>query len=174
MESGRPVCVLHHRGILGQTLHAADMPPGIPRRSTFRRGPAQRAGRRPRAASALSRPGSDTTSSAVTSRLPCVALTAITPPARQAERRVVVDQPALFDLDMGGRADDVEAVAAQQLGSVDVVGFRDRLMFSPEPSMVGDQGAATPYPDPPQVGGDLDAPTDWDRVHRVVVAITRT
>ncbi len=37
--------------------------------------------------------------------------------------------------------------------------------------MIGDQGAATPDPDPAQICGDLDAPADRDRMHRVVVAV---
>jgi len=52
-----------------------------------------------------------------------------------------------------------------------MVGFRDRLMFGPDPGMVGDQVATTPDPDPDQVRGHLDAPPNRDRVHRVVVAI---
>jgi hypothetical protein len=37
--------------------------------------------------------------------------------------------------------------------------------------MFGDHRAGAPYPDPVKVGGDLDAPTHRDRVHRVVIAV---
>nr|AEB33881.1 hypothetical protein [Mycobacterium sp. JS330] len=67
--------------------------------------------------------------------------------------------------------EDVEAVAAQQLGSIEVPGIADCLVFGPDPGMVGDQGAGTPDPDPVQICGDLDAPPDRAGMHRVVVGI---
>ena len=62
-----------------------------------------------------------------------------------------------------GRADDVEAVTAQRLGRTDVIGIRDRLVFGPDAGMVGDHGAATEDPDPPQICGHLDAPAERNR-----------
>lgn len=62
-------------------------------------------------------------------------------------------------------------LAAQQFGRFDMLGITDRLVFGPDPGVIGDLVAPTPDLDSPQVGGDLDAPTDRDRVHRVVVAI---
>lgn len=52
-----------------------------------------------------------------------------------------------------------------------MLGIADRLVFGPDAVMIGDQGAATSDPDPAQICGDLDAPADRDRMHRVVVAV---
>ena len=76
-----------------------------------------------------------------------------------------------FDLDVGRRADDVETLTAQLPGGLDMRRIADRLVFSPDPGMVGDHGAATEDPDAPQVRGHLDASPDRDRMHRVVVSI---
>lgn len=84
----------------------------------------------------------------------------------KTQQGVVVGQAALFDLDMGGRSDDVEPLAAQQFGRFDMLGITDRLVFGPDPGVIGDLVALTADLDSPQVGGDLDAPTDRDRVHR--------
>jgi hypothetical protein len=45
------------------------------------------------------------------------------------------------------------------------------LMFGPDPLVVGDDAPIAQHPDPVQVGGDLDPPPDYRRVHRVVVAV---
>ena len=84
----------------------------------------------------------------------------------KTQQGVVVGQAALFDLDMGGRSDDVEPPAAQQFGRLDMLGITDRLVFGPDSGVVGDLVALTPDLDPLQVGGDLDAPTDRDRVRQ--------
>lgn len=56
----------------------------------------------------------------------------------------------MFDLNVVGWTDDVEPFASQQFGGHDMLGIADRLVFGPDAVMIGDQGAATPDPDPAQ------------------------
>jgi hypothetical protein len=67
-------------------------------------------------------------------------------------------------------SDDVEALAAQQFGGIEVLGIRNCLVFGPDAHMVSYEVSLTPDPDPSKVRGDLDAATDRARMHRVVVA----
>src|SRR4051812_21213911 len=120
MESERPGCVLHRRGTRGPTLPVVDMPRGTPRRSTFRRGPAQPAAPRLRAAWEPSMPGSDTPPRRSRRGCPWLSWWPSRHRPVEVEQDVVVAQPALFDLGVLGWSDDVEAVAPQLLGGLDM------------------------------------------------------
>jgi hypothetical protein len=90
---------------------------------------------------------------------------------QRVQRRVVVTQGPLLDVEFGHLVQHRDPFAAQRPAGRDVLGIRNRLMPRPDPFVIGHDAAVAERPHSVQVGDHLDSTPDHRGVHRVVVAI---